>query len=111
MILEDVKRLLGLKDENTDRDDLLEWIIESAQERLKNLLGGVDDIPAGMEHIVVEASVIRFNRIGSEGIGSHTVEGESLTFNENDFSGFMDEINAYLDKINQNSNRGGFKFL
>ena len=59
----------------------------------------------------VEAAVIRFNRIGSEGMTINTVEGENLHFNSNDFAGFMDEINAWLDARNQNSKRGGFRFL
>lgn len=109
-MLENVKRLLGISKEETDQDDLLNWIVESTSARLKNLLGGLE-IPDSMSHIIVEASVIRFNRIGSEGLSSHTVEGESLTFNDNDFSGFMDEINSYLNQQDKNLKRGGFKFL
>ena len=33
----------------------------------------------------MDVSVIRFNKIGSEGLSSHTVEGESLSFAEDDF--------------------------
>lgn len=111
-MLDNVKRLLGIREETDDpeRDELLNWIIESANARLKNLLGGLD-VPKSMEHIVVEVAVIRFNRIGSEGLSSHTVEGESLSFGDNDFSGFMDEIEAYLDEKNKNSRRGGFRWL
>ena len=109
-MLENVKRLLGIPEDENDQDDLLNWIVESASARLKNLLGGLE-VPDSMSHIIVEASVIRFNRIGSEGLSSHTVEGESLTFNDNDFSGFMDEINSYLDQQDKNLKRGGFKFL
>lgn len=109
-MLESLKMLLGMKDADKETDDKLLWILETANARLKNLLGGLE-VPDSMSHIVVEASVIRFNRIGSEGIGSHTVEGESMTFSDNDFAGFMDEINAYLDERNRNSRRGGFKIL
>lgn len=74
------------------------------------MLGGLDP-PAEMEHIVTEVAVIRFNRIGSEGMTINVVEGENLHFSSNDFAGFMDEINAWLDARNQNSKRGGFRFL
>ena len=74
------------------------------------MLGGLDP-PSEMEHIVIEVAVIRFNRIGSEGMLINNVEGETQHFNSNDFSGFMDEINAWLDMQNQNSRRGGFRFL
>lgn len=58
----------------------------------------------------MEVSVIRFNRIGSEGLSSHTVEGESMAFTEDDFSGFKDEIQAFLD-AQEDSTRGRLRFL
>lgn len=38
-MLENVKRLLGIPEDENDQDDLLNWIVESASARLKNLLG------------------------------------------------------------------------
>lgn len=110
-MLEDLKVLLGfsIEDEDEERDERLNWIIESVQARLKNLLGGLD-VPEELNYIVLEVSVIRFNRIGSEGLSSHTVEGESVAFNDNDFSGFMDEIEAYLDRQTA-TKRGRVRFL
>ena len=108
-MLMDLKRLLGISEDETDRDELLNWILNSASARLKNLLGGIE-LPEEMNHIIVESSVIRFNRIGSEGLDSHTVEGESLSFNDNDFAGFMDEIEAFLDQQAE-AKRGRVRFL
>lgn len=109
-LLSDVKILLGFDPDDTELNSKLNFILDSAKSRLKLLLGGIEP-PEELRHIIVEVAVIRFNRIGSEGLGSHTVEGESLSYNDNDFSGFMDEINAYLDAKNKNAKRGGFKFL
>lgn len=106
-MLENVKVLLGITD--TDLDEKLELIISSVKARLKILLGGIEP-PGDMEHIIVEVSVIRFNRIGSEGFSSHTVEGESQSLVENDFSGFQDEIQAFLDS-QKNASRGKVRFL
>lgn len=91
-------------------DDKIEIIIDSVANRLKNLLGGVSIIPQQLMYIVTEVSVIRFNRIGSEGMSSHSVEGESISFSDNDFVGFMDEIEAYLDE-QKGTKRGRVRFL
>lgn len=109
-LLKDLKLLIGMEPEDASQDERLLWILDSARARLKVLLGGLDP-PPEMDHIVTEAAVIRFNRIGSEGMTINVVEGENLHFSGNDFAGFMDEINAWLDARNQNSRRGGFRFL
>ena len=106
-MLNDIKVLLGI--DGTDRDDVLKLIISTATARLKLLLGGVEP-PESMDHIIREVAVIRFNRIGSEGMTSHTVEGESLSFVEDDFAQFADEIQAFLDS-QQDSARGRVRFL
>lgn len=112
--LENLKLLLGLDPEGTLQDEnlnkKLQWLLDSAEARLKALLGGLD-LPPEMEHIIIEVAVIRFNRIGSEGMTANNVEGESQHFSTSDFSGFMEEITAWLDAQNRNSRRGGFKFL
>lgn len=106
-MLESIKLLLGL--ESNDRDDLLKLIISSATARLKVLLGGIEP-PESLGYIIIDVSVRRFNRIGSEGMTSHTVEGESLSFSENDFAGYEDDIQAYLD-TQKESARGRVRFL
>lgn len=106
-MLETVKILLGI--ESDDRDALLNLIISSAMARLKVLLGGMEP-PESLEYIVVDVSVRRFNRIGSEGMTSHTVEGESISFSDSDFAGFEDDIQAYLDTQSE-STRGRVRFF
>ena len=108
-MLNDLKLLLGFSEGETDRDDLLLKIIAMATARLKLLLGGIEP-PEEMDHIILDVSVIRFNRIGSEGMTGHTVEGESLNFVDDDFSQFLDEIQAWLDR-QESGSRGKVKFL
>jgi len=107
-MIDELKLLLGISD--TSLDDKLSWILESTESRLKVLLGGID-VPESLKYIIVEVSVIRFNKIGSEGLSAHTVEGESLTFAESDFTGYMSEINAYLEGLSCAAEKGGFAFL
>ena len=106
-MLETLKLMLGI--ESTDKDNLLKQIISSATARLKVLLGGIEP-PESLDYILVDVAVRRFNRIGSEGMTSHTVEGESISFSDNDFTGFEDDIQAFLD-TQKDSARGRVKFL
>lgn len=106
-MLNDLKIMLGIDD--TDIDDKLRLIIANVTARLKLLLGGIEP-PEDMNHIILEVSIIRFNRIGSEGMSSHSVEGESTSYADDDFNGFTDEIQAFLD-MQKNSTRGKVRFI
>ena len=108
-MLKDLKILLGIPLDDITLDEKLNVIIRSTQSRLKALLGGMDG-PEELAYIVTDVSVIRFNKIGSEGLSSHSVEGESLSFLENDFAGYMDDIQAYLDK-QKDATKGKVRFL
>jgi hypothetical protein len=107
-MLEQIKQLLGLTDD-TSLDDLLATIMNLATARLKLKIGGIEP-PEELEHIIVELSVARFNKIGSEGLSSHSVEGESLSFTENDLAPFSDEIQVFLDGQKENT-RGKVRFI
>lgn len=105
-MLDKVKTLLGIADNSVDAK--LAVIIELVTARLQMLLGGITP-PESMSHIIVEVTVIRYNRIGSEGLTSHTVEGESMSFAD-DFAGFADEIQAFLES-QENGTRGRLRFI
>lgn len=107
-MLNDLKIMLGIVNDDS-MDDKLNVILDTTKARLKVLLGGIE-VPSCLNHIILEVSIIRFNRIGSEGLSSHSVEGESLGFVEDDFSQFQDEIKAYLESLND-SKRGRLRFL
>lgn len=106
--LDTLKTLLGITDDS--RDELLMTIISAVQARLLLLLGGADQVPERLAYIVPEVAVIRYNRIGSEGMSSHSVEGESISYADNDFAGYLREIEAYLDE-QQSTTRGRVRFL
>ena len=108
-MLESLKIMLGIDAADTAQDEKLNLLIDTATARLKILLGGIDP-PESMWHIIREVAIIRFNKIGSEGLSSHSVEGESLSFSENDFSAFSDEIQAFLD-AQETGTRGRVRFL
>lgn len=107
-MLKGLKLMLGFENDDTV-DAKLKLIISTSTARLKVLLGGLEP-PEDLEYIIREVSIIRFNKIGSEGMRSQAVEGESMTFDDNDFNGFMDEIQAFLDS-QTDSARGKLRFL
>ena len=104
-VIDDVKALLGIEDE----DSKLKVIITLTENRLMALLGA-DEIPKGLEYIITEVSIARFNKIGSEGVQSHSVEGESMTFNDNDFEAYADDIQAWRDS-QESQEIGRIRFL
>lgn len=106
-MLDNLKMMLGIED--ADQDAKLNLILSNTKSRLKLLLGGIEP-PEEMNHIVLDVAIMRFNRIGSEGLASHSVEGESLTFSDHDFDGFANEIQAWLDSQKE-STRGKVRFL
>lgn len=108
-MLNDLKLMLGIDTEDSTEDAKLKLIISDATARLKTLLGGIQP-PESLNYIIRDVSIIRFNKIGSEGMASHSVEGESLSFTADDFSCFADDIQAFLD-TQKESVRGKVRFL
>ena len=108
-MLNDLKLMLDIDTADTSQDNKLKLIISAAPARLKTLLGGIDP-PESLDYIVREVSIRRFNRVGSEGMASHAVEGESITFTDGDFAGFEEDIQAYLD-TQKDTTKGKVRFL
>ena len=108
-MLKNLKILLGIPETDTSQDDKLNLILSGTTSRLKALLGGQDP-PEDLNYIITDVAVIRFNRIGSEGLSSHTVEGESQAFSDDDFAGYREDIQTYLDSQKE-AKKGRVKFL
>lgn len=108
-MLKDVKILLGIPEADDSLDPKLNLILSDARKRLKALLGGQEP-PEELDYIITGVAVIRFNKIGSEGLSSHTVEGESLSFSEDDFAGYKDDIQTWLNNQKE-AKKGRVRFL
>lgn len=107
-MLDKVKNLLGITDNTLD--EKLQLIISTTEDRLKHLLGGIDAVPESLSYITMEVSVARFNRIGSEGLSSHSVEGESMSWGENDFAPYTDDIEEWISS-QKGAKRGRVRFI
>ena len=111
-MLEEIKTLLGIKDKL--QDDVLGVIIKNVTSHLVGLLGKLGKpIPAELNYIIVEISVRRFNRLGTEGMKSETVEGHKVDFYDldKDFDPFLGIIEAHKDVVPEAPKRGKVIFL
>lgn len=108
-MLNDLKLMLGIEESDTDTDSKLNLILKNTRQQLKAKLGGID-APEDLNYIILEVSIKRFNRIGSEGLSSHTVEGEAFSFVDDDFNSFSDDIQAFINSQKELT-KGKARFL
>lgn len=93
--LDEVKTLLNISD--TEQDGVINIIIRNVEMRLNGLLEA-ETVPEALAYIITEVSVARFNRLGSEGMKSDSVEGYSVAYaTVDDFTPYMGDIAAYTD--------------
>ena len=89
---------LGIPEDKTDFDGVVKLIIDNTELQLKVKLGLFDDfaqVPYELSYIPLQVEVKRFNRLKNEGMTSFTQEGESITFNDNDFDEFASDIDDW----------------
>ena len=97
-MLKDLKIFLGIAESDESLDPKLNLLLSNARPRLKFLLGGQDP-PEELD-----------NKIGSEGLSSHSVEGESSSFTDDDFAGYKSDIQAWLN-AQKDAKRGKVRFI
>ena len=105
MIVSRMKVLLGITD-NTDNEELLYEIVNITESKILNYINAVE-IPVELEFILIELSIQRINRIGSEGIASESIDGKSVSYDD-DFIGYKHYLDDY---ISRNSIQKGYKLL
>src|SRR5690625_6378450 len=94
-MLERKKKIVSIEDDI--QDDVLDILIDNVESLLRALL--VKDVPSHLEFIVIEITARRFNRLGSEGMQSESVEGHSVTFYdlEKEFTPYLTIIESERD--------------
>lgn len=110
MELSELKTMLQLKDDK--RDDILKIIIKDTEQALSLKLGleNAKPIPDELDYIVRGVAVKRYNRLANEGMSTYSQEGESITYNADDFDEYMDDINRWKDDHDKGDNLSG-RFL
>ena len=102
MLLNRIKTLLGIP----DNDELIYEITELTKSKILNYINEVE-LPLELEFILVELTIQRYNRIGSEGIASESVDGKSVSYED-----IFENYKPYLDDyISRNGKSKGYKLL
>ena len=102
MLLNIIKTLLGIP----DNDELIYEITELTKSKILNYINEVE-LPLELEFVLVELTVQRYNRIGSEGIASESVDGKSVSYED-----IFENYKPYLDDyISRNGKSKGYKLL
>lgn len=111
-------RLYVLQDKNdTELDDLLTAIIEDVTtslfvylERYSTNATERKAFIADNQYVVVETSIIRYNRLGSEGYTAESVDGHSMNFLQgNEFGRYSDAFSRYFEGLGH-SYKGGIRY-
>ena len=102
MLLNRIKTLLGIP----DNDELIYEITELTKSKILNYINKAE-IPNELEFVLIELAIRRFNRIGSEGITSESVDGRTTSY-EDDFESYKQYLDDYMSKTNVNK---GFRLI
>ena len=94
MLLNRDKILLGI----SENDELVHEIIELTKDKILNYINKTE-LPYELEFVLVELAIQRYNRIGSEGITSESVDGKSVSYDD-DFEAYKPHLNFYMLKNN-----------
>ena len=102
MLLNRIKTLLGIP----DNDELIYEITELTKSKILNYINEAE-LPLELEFVLVELTIQRYNRIGSEGIVSESVDGKSVSYED-----IFENYKPYLDDyISRSGKSKGYKLL
>ena len=102
MLLNRIKTLLNVE----GNENLIYEIVNITEAKILNYINATE-MPKELEFVLIELSVQRFNRIGSEGIASESIDGKSVSYDD-DFTGYKHYLDDY---ISRNSVRKGYRLL
>ena len=102
MLLNRFKTLLNIE----GNEELILEIVNITEAKILNYINA-NELPKELEFILIELSIQRFNRIGSEGIASESVDGKSVSYDD-DFTGYKHYLDDY---ISRNSIQKGYRLL
>ena len=102
MLLNRIKTLLNVE----GNENLIYEIVNITESKILNYINA-SEMPKELEFVLIELSVQRFNRIGSEGIASESIDGKSVSYDD-DFTGYKHYLDDY---ISRNSIKKGYRLL
>ena len=102
MLLNRIKTLLNIE----GNEELIYEIVNITESKILNYINATE-MPYELEFVLIELAVQRFNRIGSEGISSESIDGKSVSYDD-DFIGYRHYLDDY---ISRNSVKKGYRLL
>src|SRR5699024_1429630 len=110
MSLETVKTLTGV--DNEQITTIYNMYEKRLFNRLEQSLLEVIEIPTELEYVLTECTIARFNRIGSEGMESESMDGHTAKYVDKDLSDYEHAIQAYFySQVIVPTTKGGIRFL
>lgn len=102
MSLETIKaRVQRITKADEKTQEVIEELIINQMDALEVKLG--TDVPKQLEFVVVETSIARYNRLGSEGLKSEGIDVISQSFIEDVFEPYLTAITDYKRTIAKQS--------
>ena len=104
MLLNRIKTLLNVE----GNENLIYEIVNITESKILNYINA-SEMPKELEFefVLIELSIQRFNRIGSEGIASESIDGKSVSYDD-DFTGYKHYLDDY---ISRKSVKKGYRLL
>lgn len=93
MTLDNIKVLLSLTDDDS-QDEILAVLLNNAANTVKLYLG-IDEIPRELEFVAEQMAVIKYRRLGAEGIETEKIDVLSTKYEKNDIAPFKEILAMY----------------
>lgn len=103
-MIEKIKRRLGVDDDL--QGALLNDLIEDAQSQFK-IITRQTDIDSKYDFIIIDVVAKMYNRKGSEGMQSETVDGYSVSYDQSLFADYMPILERDFDLDEDNNRQKG----
>lgn len=109
MSLIETKTLLGV---NNERVDVIYDMYEKRLlRRIQRSLPDETTIPEELDYILTECTIARYNRIGSEGMQSESMDGHSANYVDKDLRDYEPDILDYISDGVDDGERGRVRFF
>ena len=93
MTLDNIKLLLSLANDDS-QDEILGVLLDNAVNTIKVYLG-IDNVPRELEFVAEQMTVIKFRRLGAEGIETEKIDVLSTKYEKDDIAPFKEILAMY----------------
>ena len=93
MTLDNIKLLLSLANDDS-QDEILEVLLNNAVNTIKVYLG-IDYVPRELEFVAEQMTVIKYRRLGAEGIETEKIDVLSTKYEKDDIKPFKEILTMY----------------